>query len=368
MTIRNASILKAKAGEFQGIKFLGASQRQQIAPMFDFDLPDENKATSAAEQMKKSVQKLALSNPPPLFFVDAFQWAPDAQVETGDHVISYMISTLRAEGLQPIPTIGYDRWGSPEYRLAISHLGAGPSGRYAIRLDRTVGDDIFDPDHVVDVLNDMLATVNAAPSRCTIFIDLEDVSGNHVSVASLIEDCARIIDAISYIPFAAFVVAGSSVPSQINDAVPTRDSTSSIARKENLVWRAIRAQYPELPVIPGDYGVRGPTSYSGPNPNMNGKIRHTSDRIFFVARGHAISEDGSYEQMQSLADAVMRSVHYRGPNYSWADQRIADAASHQFTGNMSSWIAIDTNHHLHFVVEEVREFELTLGRVAEPII
>lgn len=361
-----APILKAKAGEFKAVKELPASVRNRFAPMFDVDLPDANKGISAVSHIVKTAGALRKCNPPSPFYADAFNWEPDAQVETGEHVISFVVAMLRAEGLDPVPTIGYDRWGSPEYRLAIENLGSGPNGTWAIRLDRTVLEDIYDQDAVRDVIEEMLAAVGAEPDQVTVFVDLEDCSPAQVSVAGLTAECDSVLQTLADFGFAAFVVVGSSLPSQINLAVPAPNSTSSITRKEHVVWRSLRSQYPTLPIITGDYGVRGPTSYSGPNKHMNGKIRYSTDRTFFIARGHAVSQDHSYIQMHTLGAAVRASIHYRGPAYSWGDRKIAEAAAGTFTGQMSSWIAVDTNHHVHSVIDEVIGFELTLGAVAQP--
>lgn len=367
MPVHYSPILKAKTGEFRALKELSPSARGRIAPMLDFDLPDEGKTGTDADQILGSVKKLAKANPPSTLFVDAFQWPADAQVATGDHVISFIVSAMRAAGLNPIPVIGYDRWEDDTYKLAIANLGAGPDGRFAIRLDRSVMEDIYSPDDVVSTLEHMLSVANGEPSLCFVFIDLEDVSGGSSSVASIIDDCSQVLDAISHLGFAGYVIAGSSVPEQVGLAVPQRDTTSTIARKEQIAWRSLRVAYPELPLVAGDYGVRGPTSYSGPNPNMNGKIRYTTDRVFFVARGHAVSDDGSFIQMHDLAQAVVISPHYRGPAYSWGDAQIADSAAGGVRGNMTTWIGIDTNHHLHATVDEVIDFELTVGDVAEAV-
>ena len=366
MVKRYAPILKAKAGEFKAIKELNADVLSRVAPMFDVEQPDPGKGISATSHIAKVATSLRKCGPPSVFFVDAFSWPADAEVETGEHVYSFLVSMLRAEGLAPVPTIGYDRWGSAEYRLAIQNIGAGPNGMWAIRLDRSVFEDMYDQDLVRETIEDMLATVDADPSNVVIFIDLEDLSAPQFSVAALYSDCEDLVQALSDFQFRAFVIAGSSMPPQINFAVPTPNSTTSMPRKEQLVWRALRANFPTVPIISGDYGVRGPTSYSGPNKHMNGKVRYSTDRTFFIARGHSINLDGSYVQMHALAQAVVASGHYRGPAYSWGDQKIAQAAAGQFTGNMSSWIAVDTNHHTHAVVDEVIGFELTLNQVAVP--
>lgn len=335
--------------------------------MLDFDLSDDQKETSDAEQLEGAVKRLAKCGAPATMFVDAFQWPADAQLVTGDHVISFLISAIRAAGLKPTPVIGYDRWESADYRLALSNVGPGPGGRYGIRLDRSVMEDIYDPLAVADTIAGMLNVTNCDAENCVVFIDLEDLSGNSASVASIIDDCSRILDAISHMGFAGYVIAGSSVPGQVGDAVPHHDSTSTIARKEHIAWRSLRTMYPDLPIVSGDYGVRGPTSYSGPNPNMNGKIRYATDRVLFVARGHAVSTDGSFEQMHQLARDVVTSPHYRGPAFSWGDAQIADSAAGGVRGNMTTWIGIDTNHHLHSLVDEVIGYELTIARAAAAV-
>ena len=82
-----APILKAKAGEFKAVRELPQSVRNRFAPMFDVDLPDANKGISAVSHIAKTAGALRKCNPPSPFYADAFNWEPDAQVETGEHWI-----------------------------------------------------------------------------------------------------------------------------------------------------------------------------------------------------------------------------------------------------------------------------------------
>jgi hypothetical protein len=69
-------------------------------------------------------------------------------------------------------------------------------------------------------------------------------------------------------------------------------------------------------------------------------------------------------QMYDLAKTVVDSIHYMGEDFSWGDERILACSNGEFKGSSTEWIAIDTNHHLAWVVAEVKEFELKLMHAA----
>jgi hypothetical protein len=64
--------------------------------------------------------------------------------------------------------------------------------------------------------------------------------------------------------------------------------------------------------------------------------------------------------MYGLAETVVRSEHFLGDGFSWGDSQIVLCSRQRALGNLGRWIAIDTNHHLTFVVHEVEEFEREL--------
>ena len=129
-----------------------------------------------------------------------------------------------------------------------------------------------------------------------------------------------------------------------------------LLRKEMLTWQALRLSVPEVP-RKRRLCVRGPTTTEARSKYTNGKIRYTIKKQIFVVRGHAFTEDHSNAQMGGLAAAVVRSPHFLGENFSWGDGQIKLCSRQGAFGNPGTWIAIDTNHHLVFVVQEVDEFE-----------
>jgi hypothetical protein len=77
----------------------------------------------------------------------------------------------------------------------------------------------------------------------------------------------------------------------------------------------------------------------------------------FIERGHAFRDDGNQAQMYGLSLRLVTSAHFLGSGFSWGDDQILLCSRRVVLGSTTLWVAIDTNHHLTFVVQEVEEFE-----------
>jgi hypothetical protein len=124
----------------------------------------------------------------------------------------------------------------------------------------------------------------------------------------------------------------------------------------------LRMEFPDLNIVNGDYGLRGPTTTEIRSKYTNGKIRHTIEKQIFVVRGHPFLNDHSFVQMHELAERLTKSRHYLGDGFSWGDSQILLCSLGLAKGDLSHWIAVDTSHHLTFVVQEVEEFERVFSR------
>lgn len=286
--------------------------------------------------------------------VDAIHWEPDARTEYGEHIIPYLYSLLDQHGVKVAPVIGYDRWESLEYRLALGSLDFSTMQGVCIRLDSTAFEDANDPDFLIENIEKILSDISVSASVVSVLMDFEDISRS--TIEELIDKSDKLLSAIAGFGFASFAVIGCSLPSTINLAVKTPDTVGSVMRREMLLWQALRESWPQLRFAYGDYAVRGPkTSEGKPSPHTNGKIRYTSDRIFHVARGHSMQNPGKGEQMWVLARKIIESLHFMGEDFSWGDAQIALCAQEKIIGNSSTWISIDTNHHIAYVLAEVQE-------------
>jgi hypothetical protein len=365
MTPRYLPILKAKKGEFAALEKAKSRTRQDILPLFEVSKISgsvrsakrfRNDPLITANYLNEVAQSIAAVWSGNVAMADVFQWKPDSATETGEHVLAYLYRQLSARGVRVVPVIGYDRWESAAYQLALKGLDVGDDGHYCLRLDSTALDDAQDPDFFEGRVVEILNALGVHPSNCAVLMDFGDVTA--FSIEALVERSVDVLELLHAMNFKFIATSGCSLPSSIDQAVRTRDSTGTVMRKEMVLWQALRETYPSQNLVFGDYALRGPnTAEDIISTNTNGKIRHTIDKEYFIARGHSMSDPGKGKQMYKLAQKIIDSLHYMGEDFSWGDSRIAACSREEFTGNSTSWIAIDTSHHMEWVTAELREFE-----------
>jgi len=369
MATRVLSILKAKQGEIEALENTREENAAAFLPLFDI-CPISNKMRESAGYKKASAPiELYLTNVAKdiakvwqgrTAFFDPFRWSVNAVTESGQHVVPFMHNKLKSLGVPVVATIGYDRWDSPNYQFAMKALGLAGDSYFCLRLDTTAIEDSAEPEHFTSQVTDIIETLGLNPALCLALIDFADVTA--VSLETMVDHSKRVIDLLTPMGFTAISVAGCSMPSFVTDAVGEEDSNGTVLRKESLVFQTLRTEYPQLTVMHGDYGVRPPNSAEDLiAPDTNFKIRYTIGHAYFVARGHSQRKGNKGAQTQTLAREVINSGHFMGPKFSWGDRRIVECRNGEFSGNHGQWVGIDTNHHIAWVVAEVREFELQLA-------
>lgn len=364
-------ILKALAAEFHALKYLDREVSKNIVPLFEIPQVPERKAYIESSTPRSDFISDTCESIGELWFgreamFDAFLWSPNSRVETGENLISFAYHCLKHSGVKPIPVLGYDRWEDMEYMAACKSIFPTHSGNFCIRLNQDALEDIADPDFLEDNIISILASFEIHPSKCHILIDFADMTPT--PIPDLIRQLEDLLSLISKFGFMSYSIAGSSLPNTIDKAVKEKNTCGTLARKEMILWKDIRRQNPNLPIYFGDYAVRGPNSNDGiKSPNTNGKIRYTIESSFFIARGHSLSQPPKGAQMWGLAQKVISSGHFMGDSFSWGDTKITRCANHEFKGNASDWIKIDTNHHLAYVTSEIFEYERTMVRALSSI-
>lgn len=373
----HTAILKANKGELEALRNLDEQIADKLQPLFEVGRLTE--ATRERKYIKTSSAPIitylnrvldpivgAWPNRPCM--VDGFHWSANARAENGDHVIAYMVSRLRASGVSVIPVIGYDRWSDPDYQLGLQSIAPRDDGHFCLRLDSTAIEDAAEPEHFHTTVKDIIDALELDPTRCSALLDFADISVGGMPIEALITKAGDIIRQLQTFRFQRYIVAGCSLPATINLAVHDQDSEGSLLRKEMLVWQTLRLDFPDVPIVSGDYGVRGPTTTESRSKFTNGKIRHTINKQVFVVRGHPFTHDHSYTQMYGLATLVVKSRHFLGEAFSWGDRQILLGSRYMGGLGLTRWIAIDTNHHLTFVVQEVEAFELAVTKPVRNLI
>ena len=363
-------ILKSLTSEYEASKHMDVAHAAVIHPLFDVPVISENRQkakkyqnslTPKSDYLDEVAESIAKYWEGDLVLADAFNWAPDAAVETGEHALAYLHASLKGQGVTVAPVVGYDRWDDQLYQLAMRGLDLSGAPYVCLRLEASAVEDAAEPDVFHDRMQEMLEDMQLSPAECAVLLDLGDLTSK--PLIAITSDATRVLELLSGYGFRYIATAGSSMPKSVDLAVKKKDSTAKVIRKEMLLWQALRTEFSGIPLVFGDYGVRGPGSNDAiRNPNANAKIRYTCDKAFLVSRGHSIA-GGWALQMPGVAAEIVKAKEFL-PGFSWGDQVIADCSNGLPVKNgHGKWIAYDTSHHLAFVVEEVREFERVLASV-----
>lgn len=338
MTINYLPIYKAKPGEFKAIANARKTHAGKMLPLFEVSRIGDSVRRAARFKNSDAIvcayldeiaQRIATIREGKDVLVDAFHWKPDATTETGEHVLSYIYSKLTVSGVNVIPVIGYDRWDSPAYRIAIQGVEVSENGYYCLRLDSHAIEDSEDPGFFEEKVIEILNYMDIEPGRCAVILDFGDITA--VSIENLVDRAERAMQVLASMNFKFISTAGCSLPPTIDKAVNKQNSIGRVLRKEMLLWKAMRVGYPNVHWVFGDYGVRGPnTADDVISPHTNGKIRHTIDQSYYIVRGHSMQVGDKGAQMHKLAKTVVDSAHFMGKEFSWGDMRILACSEGEF--------------------------------------
>ncbi|GLG82597.1 beta family protein [Acinetobacter calcoaceticus] len=362
-------IMKAKKGELDAIESIRAEQLQyQIQPLFHplFDMPNVfKKDASRIADVTKRCERIGILWNGNIALVDGYFWKPsEALLENGEHFLTYTYNKLFTLGVKVVPVIGYDRWFdqmSSLYNHTMKNLNYPDAPYFCIRLDGDAMYDIDEPDFFKEQLDSILSDLKLSESNCAILLDFGDVSVNRITVEQMLSKSSDFLEILSEYDFKYIAISGASYPESVAEAIHDHDTDGSVLRKEMVVWQTLRKMFPNVRLKFGDHGARHPAPEKEiRNKHTNGKIVYTIDLNYFVVRGHPFSRDGNQAHRKQLAERLVNSIYYEGDDYSWGDKKILECANgvKKFIGNSTQWVAIDTSHHITYVLEEVNSFEL----------
>ncbi|AXF22715.1 hypothetical protein CUJ89_19560 [Burkholderia pyrrocinia] len=370
-------ILRAKDGEFDALRHMDAHVSRAVMPLLEVQKqpsakPVKPKPGAAPKPPKppKLLQdylsdvatKLADAHGDRPFFIDMFAFGPADTVENGEHTYTYFCGELHSHAMDFHAVIGADRWPNAAYRTAIGHVLAMNGGKALLRLEPEDLEDMADPEMFDDNLGDILGECGLIAKNLPVLIDLGDIRTQ--PIADLLPTVSASLEFLRTRGFRQVVIAGSSMPSTINEAVKKHNSAGFLQRGEMIMWKTLLPSTPGLRVVFGDYGVRSPRSSDAMSPDTNGKIRYTVANEFLIVRGQSMRLPPQGAQMWSLADYIVKSPHYLKEGFSWGDAMIKQCSEQKVRGSSTNWIAYDTSHHLAAIVAEIYEYARTTAGVS----
>jgi hypothetical protein len=339
-------IVKGKSNDLQAVANTSERARELIKPLIE--LSEIESDTSVDNALRSFANRVVHVLPHGRAFVDLYALTPNATTSGGNATIAGF-SMLAQAGRNFTPVYGFGLNDSiwPELSVLTRQMGRG----FCFRVD---GDDLDDKaDETWVQIIERTADLRLRPRDVDILIDLRYMGESNVD-----ELQERILDFLLLKPPSfsprTYTVAGSSALKQVG-GVP-KNGTAQIVRMELRLWACLQAELAgTISLVFGDYGVVNPDFVqSGPNPNMNAKIRYTMADMIHYFRGSKLRDPPKYQQYHSLARRVVNSPMYAGADFSSGDRYIADCASKKVsTGNLGTWVRVDQNHHFEYTAKQV---------------
>jgi hypothetical protein len=349
-------LLKGKAGELDGICHLSTEQKARVTPLLDVpqmalessDTPPKSledyldrKSVRIANAWKGVDQPLV---------IDLYDTDPSARTGSGEHPVRYLFHLLRNQGVLALPTIGLER--DVAYRDAVRDIVAADQQGLCIRLLR---EDLSSAYNLSSRLNILLNQLGAKREQSILIFDFRKIEGNEIAeIAQLV---ARTVNGLpGILNWQSVVFAGSNMPQSLADDVKA-GSTGGVDRAEYHLWTTLLQQGLKRRLAFGDYGVVHPELlYIDPKMvNASAAIRYTLPDRWLIVRGKSLRQNAAgFNQFYSLSETLAGRDEFMGAQFSWGDEEIQKRARRQgTTGNLTTWVAIGTNHHLALVSEQV---------------
>jgi hypothetical protein len=352
-------MLKAKQGELNALSHLKDGAQCLLKPFLDIPRPTD--VTGVDVYLKKVSGKIGQAwGGEDTFYVDLSDFPLQLRCGNGRHPLAVCHESLHEVGGKPIPVYGFDR--DDDYLRAICRLPELGRWGLCVRLDE---DDFVSEEELGGRINQLLTLTGLSMRDVDILIDLRSIIA--VSPQALMGIARRGVAWVLGIGrFRSITLAASNFPKDVSGV--RRDSVGFVERREFALWQEIHEAFSrQVRVSFGDYGIVHPDFVGGIiAPNRNAKIRYTLESSWMIVRGHAVNETQGAIQNPELSETLVSRREFLGPQFSWGDDYINKCAAREVgPGNPTTWVSVDTSHHLALTSSQVANAVQVITRATE---
>lgn len=345
-------ILKSKEGEFDALRTLPRKTRLHLTPLIDVTYParEGKKPVSLDVHLAKIVSSIlscwGIHEP---IFVDLFNIKLDDRIQEGALPVSYLFDYMRSRSILAIPTTGLDR--DEPYNEAIAKIISRDRRGVCIRL---LDEDMDDIDQLQEELSQLRSALNQNEDDIHLLMDFRFLLP--AALPSAIEKASKILNQLPTLQnWKTVTLAASGYPQSLMGIKP--NSVRRIRRCEFELWSTVLSKRVKRIPSFGDYGIVNPISveYNSGRGRPSAKIRYTLEKEWMIVKGQSLkSHPDKFKQFHRLSDDLSRMPDFMGPQYSPGDSYIKKCASHdEKSGSLTTWITVDTSHHLTFVASQI---------------
>lgn len=193
-----------------------------------------------------------------------------------------------------------------------------------------------------------------------LIIDLRSIK-NGDEINKKVIEFERIVYKIQMLgEFRNIILAGSSMVKRIIN-IPRNE----LVEKERYEWKLfikarkkISSKY-KINIVYSDYCISKPEYESDKVENIPRgvfNIKYTTENSFVILKGDTLWNE---DNIINLCGALVNSKNFNWPLLSWGDKYIYEHSTKGQAGygNKSTWVKACTNHHISFVVKELKNIK-----------
>ncbi|KDN18310.1 beta family protein [Amycolatopsis rifamycinica] len=333
--------LRAKAGELAALRALSRPEQvRRVQPLLQFDPERKNPAEQLddVEEVARHLHRLGRH-----CWIDASDVADRPGFGAGgalgrlaDHLAGPADLLDTAWPVPFVPVVRGDATGPSAATLG--RLGAELGAGVALRVRPDAADR--------DTLGRVIERLAIEPGDIHVVLDLRYVAE---ATATRVERAAGVLTALTEVgAFGSTTLLTGSIPMTLGQT-----STWEQARAEEVLWEhLVRGGAGNLRF--GDYGVVHPIPGPGFRSN-HVALKYTCPHRWLYSRERMPDETGDESArgraLRVVCRHVIESASYAGPDFSWGDREIHEAAAGGGTGlgNTSKPVAFATSHHLAYL-------------------
>jgi hypothetical protein len=347
-------------GEYQAVLRLHDTTKRMLTPLIQipeigYDFKEKRPKGTLDEHLKGFVLKKIYKKWGGSFcFLDLRLVGLSARLENGIHPVRYVFDDLRETGCSAIPVTGLDRDRpfQQEIRRVLGKDERGACLRLSIQeaaKSTSAGE-----------IDSLLSTLYIKHNDCDLVLDL-GAPDNFEPLGGFAKAIQAIVSRIPNLKtWRTFSVLGTSVPDTMSGM---KLGVNVVRRYEWELYKVIIANFKRaslrLPTF-GDYAISHPTfsEYDMRLAKPSAKIRYTADHGYYIVKGRNIRDErfGKNRQYHNLSKKVIESQHYCGSGFSWGDEYVQQCANGGSHGSLTTWVTVDTNHHIEKVTQDIANF------------
>jgi hypothetical protein len=349
-------LLKGKVGEFDAIGRIPMSKKATFTPFLDIPQmaveSSEEAPSSLDDYLDRKVSRLAKAwdceDRPVL--IDLFDTDPSARTNDGKHPLVKTFDLLRKAGVQAIPATGLDR--DEAYQKAVREIVDVDKRGVCFRMLR---EDLASGYALSGALGDLLDRFGIERGEADLLLDFRKVEADAADDVGA--TVAKVVNSLSGVTdWRSLVFSGSNMPQSLAEDVKA-GTVGEVERVEYRIWSDLLSRRLKRVPFFGDYGIVHPElTYIDPKMvNASAAIRYTLSDRWLIVRGRSLRQSPEgFAQFYGLSRTLAKRKEFMGADYSWGDEEIQKRANREgTTGNLTTWVAVATNHHVTFVANQV---------------